>query len=169
MLQDNLKKYREQAGYRTAKEFAEFLEIPYSSYTGYETKGTWPTQELLFRIAKALHVSIDELLGYDISTIRDCVHIIQDAGGKVEKQDVYNTPLPINTDEYDHISISFSDFSASCEIAKKNIIAAINAAYNDYLQRTNVVLQVEIMKHCDVMLADKPLSFLDMSKSDNKK
>lgn len=66
MLKDNLKPLREKAGYSSAKEFAKVLGIPYSSYTGYETKGTWPTQDLLFRIATALHVSIDELLGYEL-------------------------------------------------------------------------------------------------------
>lgn len=66
MLQDNLKMLRKKAGYQSAKEFANSLNIPYTTYMGYENKGTWPTQENLFKIANKLCVSIDSLLGYDM-------------------------------------------------------------------------------------------------------
>ena len=67
MLQDNLKILRKKAGYQSAKEFANSLDIPYTTYMGYENKGTWPTQENLFKIANKLGVSIDMLLSYEIN------------------------------------------------------------------------------------------------------
>lgn len=66
-LQENLRALRERAGYSQAKDFAEnILKIPYSTYMGYETRGTWPTEENLCKIAAALHVTTDELLGYEL-------------------------------------------------------------------------------------------------------
>ena len=58
-----LKKYREQAGYTQAKEFAKKLGIPYTRYVAYENKGVEPKLEVLCNIAGALGVSLDELLG----------------------------------------------------------------------------------------------------------
>ena len=63
-LKDNLKNLREQAGYMQAKDFAKVAKIPYSSYAVYE-RGSWPNETNLIKIATALHVSIDELLGYN--------------------------------------------------------------------------------------------------------
>lgn len=64
-FKDNLKKHREAAGYQQAKDFAAQLGIGYTTYMGYENRGAWPSQENLIKIAAALHVSIDELLGYE--------------------------------------------------------------------------------------------------------
>ena len=64
-FKDNLKKYREAAGYQQAKDFVAILGIGYTTYMGYENRGAWPSQENLIKIAMALHVSIDELLGYE--------------------------------------------------------------------------------------------------------
>lgn len=62
-FQDRLKKYREVAGYKQAKDFAKAADIKYSTYATYEN-GSWPNEKNLIKIAAALHVSIDELLGY---------------------------------------------------------------------------------------------------------
>lgn len=65
-LKDNLKRLRENAGYKQAKEFAKAAGIPYSSYAVYE-RGSWPNEANLTKIASTLHVSMDELLGYSVS------------------------------------------------------------------------------------------------------
>lgn len=59
-----LKFYREQAGYKQAKDFAEKLGIPYTRYISYENKGSEPKYEVLCRIADELGVSVDQLLGH---------------------------------------------------------------------------------------------------------
>lgn len=116
-LKDNLRTLRERAGYTNAKDFAQnILKIPYSSYLGYETKGIWPNEETLCRIASALHVTIDELLGYKPNEISRCIALLKQAGFTAtydEKKDVapvifnlaeilkmtLKTPLPGEEDE----------------------------------------------------------------------
>ncbi len=62
-FQENLKYYREKAGYKTAKELADALNLPYNTYAGYESKNREPKYQMLCKIADLLNVSIDELLG----------------------------------------------------------------------------------------------------------
>lgn len=62
-FQENLRYYRERAGYKQSKDFAQALDIPYSTYKGYETQGREPKYNTLCKIADLLNVSTDELLG----------------------------------------------------------------------------------------------------------
>lgn len=62
-LDKNLRYYREQAGYKTAKEFADILNIPYNTYTAYENQKREPKLEMLIKIADLLNVSLDNLVG----------------------------------------------------------------------------------------------------------
>lgn len=62
-FQENLKHYREKAGYKTAKEFADILSVPYPTYAAYENKNSEPKYEMLCKIADLLQVSTDDLLG----------------------------------------------------------------------------------------------------------
>lgn len=63
-FQDNLKRYREKAGF-SAKDFAKEIGCAYTTYLTYENQGREPKYELLVKIATVLHVSIDNLLDYD--------------------------------------------------------------------------------------------------------
>ena len=62
-FQENLKRYRIKAGYAQAKDFAHALNIGYTTYIAYESRGREPRYELLCKIANMLHVSLDDLLG----------------------------------------------------------------------------------------------------------
>lgn len=64
-LKNNLKKFREQRGYDSGKDFSAIVGIPYSRYMSYE-RGSWPGEEVLVRIATLLKVSIDDLLGHQV-------------------------------------------------------------------------------------------------------
>ena len=64
-FQDNLRRAREKAGYESAKDFSDRLGISYTTYMNYESKGREPKYDRLCEIAAALHVTTDELLGYD--------------------------------------------------------------------------------------------------------
>lgn len=59
---ENLRRFRENAGYKQAKDFASVLGIKYSTYMPYE-QGREPKYELLCKIADLLNVSTDDLLG----------------------------------------------------------------------------------------------------------
>lgn len=63
-FKDNLKCYREKQNI-SAKELAERINVPYTTYLNYENKGSEPKYEVLCKIAAVLCVSIDELLGYE--------------------------------------------------------------------------------------------------------
>ena len=68
-LRDNLKRIRE-GRHLTGKELANALGIQYGTYMTYEAptqgKSRWPSEENLLKIAAALHVSVDDLLGYKV-------------------------------------------------------------------------------------------------------
>lgn len=72
-----MKRLRENAGYKQAKDFAKAAGIPYSSYATYE-RGSWPNEANLTMIASTLHVSIDELMGYTPSPLSTIQQIKQD-------------------------------------------------------------------------------------------
>lgn len=57
-----LKHYRDKQGF-SGKAFAEKIGVPYQTYMGYENKGTEPKQEILIKIAAALNITTDDLLG----------------------------------------------------------------------------------------------------------
>lgn len=61
----NLREKRANAGFPTTKSFAEYINIPYSTYAPYE-KGAYPKGDVLMKIAQALHCTTDELLGYSL-------------------------------------------------------------------------------------------------------
>lgn len=62
-FQENLKYYREKAGYKTAKDFSKALKISYTTYFAYENQGREPKYEILCKIANLLNVSLDDLVG----------------------------------------------------------------------------------------------------------
>ena len=63
-FQSNLKKARIKAGYATAKDFAKELNMPYTTYMAYEKKGNEARYDVLIKIAKKLHTSPNELIGF---------------------------------------------------------------------------------------------------------
>lgn len=78
-FQDNLKQYREKAGF-SAKDFAKKIGCAYTTYLTYENQGREPRFELLTKIAKTLHVSIDDLLGYHPSELEIALRDLQECG-----------------------------------------------------------------------------------------
>ena len=68
-FQDNLRKYRERLGIN-AKDFAAKIDLPYTKYIAYENKNVEPKYDTLCKIATALHVSVDDLLGYEPDRLR---------------------------------------------------------------------------------------------------
>lgn len=88
-LQDNLKLLRMKLGYKQAKDFAKFAGIPYSSYSAYE-RGSWPNEENLIKLARALNVSIDTLIGYTpkkVDKFAKAVALLKESGYEVQKEE----------------------------------------------------------------------------------
>lgn len=63
-FQERLRFYREKAGYKSAKEFAEKLGMGYTTYVAYENKDREPRYEVLCKIARLLDVTPNDLLGF---------------------------------------------------------------------------------------------------------
>lgn len=62
----NLKKYRYRSGYKTAKDMAAKLGIPYNTYAAYESGAREPKYQMLCNIASVLHVTLGQLIGFTL-------------------------------------------------------------------------------------------------------
>lgn len=82
---ENLKRIREERGISQA-QLARELNISYQTYNGYETKGNEPKYDLLIKIANALCVSTDDLLGKKHITVDwfEIHNILKDSGFEVQ-------------------------------------------------------------------------------------
>ena len=105
-LRDNLKRLREQQGI-SGKEFANQLDLNYSTYMTYESanpqKARWPNEETLLKIAAALHTSTDDLLGYHVDPYGQAESMLQSIGIDV-MHDVDNVRLKVPADIYEYLS-----------------------------------------------------------------
>lgn len=82
-LSEQLKYFREQRGYSRA-DVARIAGINYSTYNGYEIENKNPSIGNLTKIAKALSVSMDQLLFTDyIDPLDELKPIIEEAGFNV--------------------------------------------------------------------------------------
>ena len=61
-FKDRLREIRTKTGI-TAKDFAAIIGVKYTTYISYEKTGNTPSMENLAKIATALNVSVDQLLG----------------------------------------------------------------------------------------------------------
>lgn len=103
----NLMRLREEAGYKTANSFADYLGIPRSTYATYESpsKPREPKYTMLCKIADSLHVTIDELLGYEPNVLEKCREFVRNAGVEInEVSPVGCTTININLKELEKIS-----------------------------------------------------------------
>lgn len=78
-FQKNLKKYRELSRY-TAKELSIMLGIPYATYVSYENRGREPKYPLLCQIAKLLHTTPNDLLGFTLDKEQQAIQFLQACG-----------------------------------------------------------------------------------------
>lgn len=86
-FQENLRKYRQLAGYKTAKEFANTLSTTtYDAYLSYETKGREPRYKVLEEIAVKLGTTPNNLLGWE-SVQSDVLQEIQETRTQLEQMD----------------------------------------------------------------------------------
>ena len=75
---ENLRVYRERMKL-SRKEIAALLSISIQAYGHYENGEREPKLEMLVKIATLLHVSVDDLLGYQVDTYGHCKAVFLDA------------------------------------------------------------------------------------------
>lgn len=123
-LKDNLRYYREKSGF-SARKFAAHIGIPYNTYANYEIKGTWASEENLNKIARALNVSFNDLLGsrtdafsyYKERIEKDGVGIVKET----EDGKVLVTLFLLDSPRFEpSIVMTRDEFTDMCREAEKN-------------------------------------------------
>lgn len=91
-FQENLRYYREKAGYHTVKAFVKDLGIPYTTYLDYEKGLKDASGKNIVKIADKLGISTDELLGrtptviYSDSIPKEVADLISRKAEEVKQQ-----------------------------------------------------------------------------------
>lgn len=71
-LPETLRQMRINKGFKTKKEFAKAVGLPYTTYSNYENGSRVPSMDNLERIAKTLGVTVDDLcLSLDLDRLAD--------------------------------------------------------------------------------------------------
>lgn len=116
-FQEKLRYYREKAGYKSAKEFANLLGVPYTTYVAYENKGREPRYDTLKKISFLLEVSIDTLLENKASEVQEALKDLRQCGITVDKDskksmdDSYCVQWgEIRVYEIEHLKVALHDF-----------------------------------------------------------
>lgn len=86
-LNERLQQLREKAGFENAKAFAKSIGMPYSTYSTYESGKSEPKATALVTIAAALHVSVDDLLGYHVDDFDKAAALFHESTGKTATLD----------------------------------------------------------------------------------
>lgn len=136
-LNENLRQYREQAGY-TIQKFADMVNIPYGTYASYENQGKIPRLEKLIRIADILNVSLDDLVGRKSKKsnnkdqqleqiIKTTISAINENNGPFTIQLLKIDPNYIRVAfENDDLVSEGEDYARGISISKKDVIESIN-------------------------------------------
>lgn len=145
---DNLTKYREKANI-SRKELAAILGVSVASIGFYETGRNEPDLQKLVTIAAALHVSVDDLLGYHVDDFDKAAALFHEATGlNIKEIDngtriivepfVYNggtinanTFIPIDKDTKNHFNI-LKDGYAILPVSKQVFLDSIKQCIQNF-------------------------------------
>ncbi|KGK88057.1 helix-turn-helix transcriptional regulator [Clostridium sp. HMP27] len=64
-IKNNFLQIRLNRGYKFAKDFADFLEINNQQYSRYESNKSQPSLEIVYKAAKKLNITMEELVYYE--------------------------------------------------------------------------------------------------------
>ena len=140
-FQDNLRRCREAAGFSSARAFAEYVNIPYTTYLNYENKNAEPKYDTLCKIAAALGVSTDELLGNSaLSPLDEAIALFR-AGGWlavpyfVDESEVERAVMlsPLDNDDAPESSMSEESFQQAAA-------RIVDELKNDQATRTKAIV-----------------------------
>lgn len=137
-LNERLQQFREQAGYENAKLFAKAIGMPYSTYSTYESGKSEPKATALVRIASALHVSVDDLLGCHVNDFDKAAALFHESVGG---QAVLNGNI-----------VTFSGTSPAEHLDKPISKSAFINAINDCVKEFNQKTRPKLLKY---MIIDK--------------
>ena len=125
LFHDNLRYYREQAGF-TAKELAAIIGLKYSTYAAYENQGREPKYETLCKIADTLHITTDTLLGHQPDAFLWAKHILELNGFKFFDRKTTEDKAFLR-----YKSAYYEDFLIGVLLQKSEIIDMVNQAMRE--------------------------------------
>lgn len=76
---ERLRYYREKADL-SQKELCEKIDISFSTYNNYETRGYEPKIDILIKLAAALNIDVNALVGYQVNDKETLLNILRAAG-----------------------------------------------------------------------------------------
>lgn len=121
---ENLRMYREKAGYKSAKEFSQKLGVPYTTYVAYENKDREPRYNTLCKIAQLLKVTPNDLLEFRLDSLDEYIAACRDAGFSVDTHGenilIARKGPGISKDEEIFLELSKEDFAAVIKDALEN-------------------------------------------------
>lgn len=163
-FQQRLRYYREKAGYKSAKDFAEKLGIGYTTYVAYENKNREPRYKTLCQIAHLLNITPNDLLGFEENDeLHRYIAICNSAGNKAEIKFFHDKPyikLDIKDEETsvtkESLSCTIDEFS---QIMEKALSNPVYEESKNYVKLTlNLAIYHSTLEH---MISTNKLSFTD--------
>lgn len=137
-LEKNLRYFREKEGYKTAKEFADSLDVPYNTYTAYENQKREPKIEMLIKIADLLNVSLDDLVGRTNNSIKEKkINLLKNKILNIFKHsnDKYFSISSINSGYITFTIKDDTDKLTDVEFRTKEFIALIEMVENNHAKK----------------------------------
>lgn len=146
-FQENLRHYREKAGYKSAKDFANTLGIQPNTYVGYEVRGREPKYETLCKIADLLQISTDDLLGRTTNILgNDEDNRLIERINDILSIDINNLDIELNKIDDKYIYFEFKnklDLKEQIKlmIDKKNFIKNLNIIDDYFKNQKNIFIK----------------------------
>lgn len=159
---ENLRYYREQAGY-TTKELANLLNISANTYAGYEIREREPKYQMLCKIADLLKISTDELLGHssnapkllgnkdDENLIKMIDELLAIANNN-HKTDIQITKID---NDIIYFKNNNSNIKNEYHVNKQVLINALNNINKDNLKKTSDILAMYLSNTDKKLLINK--------------
>ena len=151
-FKENLKKYRQLAGFKQAKDFANELGIKYSTYAAYENLGRQPNFELLCLIAHKLNVTTDDLIGFNSFSIESDKSFWQEKGFEIiDCQDHIELIFPLDQTENNDGIVKISVARKILKLADKTSLHLLTEKVRNELQ----ILTKKFLKNTSIELASR--------------
>ena len=118
---ERLRYYREKNSY-SQKELAEKIGVSFAAYNKYETRGNEPKIEILIKLANALGIDVNTLIGFDGGNQERLLNILQQADIPFERDSKSENHIFIGvSDSVSPIHVNFTDLYNAIEKTQAKI------------------------------------------------
>ena len=181
---NRLRHYRKKAKF-SQKRLAEKIGVGFATYNNYETKGYEPKIEILIKLANALGIDVNTLVGYQKNKQEAMLNILQSAdigyecvpeesGGILldgitalderETDADGNNIITISKDKGDSVNKAGS-IRIPCFVSFNDLEDVINETQKEFTDTTSLIYK-NIFSNCVYRLCVKNKKFLNIVKSD---